>query len=469
MWCRRWFISIALLCLFAGITNAAKPNLVLVFIDDVGWGDFSCFGNKHVQTESIDRLASEGIRFTQFYVNSPICSPSRVAISTGQYPQRWRITSYLSNRKHNEERGIAQWLDPTAPMLARFLQQQGYATGHFGKWHMGGQRDVGEAPLITDYGFEKSLTNFEGLGPRVLAMKDAYDGSPVKPHTLGSDKLGDPNEITYVDRSLVTQSFTSAAIDFAKRAVDEGKPFYINIWPDDVHLPFFPPKARRGDGSKRKLYRGVLDTMDEQLGVMFEYIRNTPTLRDNTLVLVCSDNGPELGAGSALPLRGYKTHLYEGGIRSPLVVWGPGFVAPESAGEKNESTHFSAIDLAPSLLGLVDIGAEADFDGEVLTDTLLGKSSKSRTKPIFFRRPPDRDSFYGIADCPDLAVRHGKWKLLCEYDGSDVQLYDLANDAGESNNVAASNQAVATQLADDVVKWHESMPPDKGATYGRKK
>ena len=220
----------------------SRPNIVVVFIDDMGWGDLSCFGNKVIETENIDRLAAEGIRFEQFYVNSPICSPSRVAISTGQYPQRWRITSYLSNRKHNNARGIAQWLDLSAPMLAGMLHDSGYATGHFGKWHMGGQRDVGDAPLITEYGFDASLTNFEGLGPRVLAIKNAYNGKPTSRLTLGSDKLG-RGKITYEDRSLITQSFTAAAIDFVKKSVADEKPFYINVWPDDVHSPFFPPKS----------------------------------------------------------------------------------------------------------------------------------------------------------------------------------------------------------------------------------
>ena len=305
--------------------KSSQPNMVLVFIDDMGWGDFSCFGNDAIETENIDRLAGEGIRFEQFYVNSPICSPSRVAISTGQYPQRWRITSYLASRDLNIRRGMAQWLDPGAPMLARFLHDAGYATGHFGKWHMGGQRDVGEAPLISEYGFDASLTNFEGLGPRVLAICDAHDGKPTRRHTLGSDKLG-RGKITYVDRSLVTESFTSAAIEFIKQAAANDQPFYVNVWPDDVHSPFFPPAARRGDGEKRTLYHGVLDTMDEQLGELFDYIRGSEALRDNTLILVCSDNGPEQGAGRAGPFRGHKTQLYEGGIRSPLVVWGPGFV-----------------------------------------------------------------------------------------------------------------------------------------------
>src|SRR6188768_2504657 len=146
----------------------SRPNILVVLIDDMGWGDFSCFGNKEVETTNIDRLAAEGLRFEQFYVNAPICSPSRVALSTGHYPARWQITSFLNNRKENERRGMAQWLDPAAPMLARTLHDAGYATGHFGKWHMGGQRDVADAPLITQYGFEESLTSFEGLGPRIL-------------------------------------------------------------------------------------------------------------------------------------------------------------------------------------------------------------------------------------------------------------------------------------------------------------
>ena len=164
------FLTIFILVCYQSFSLAAKPNVVLVFIDDMGWGDFSCFGNTAAKTPKIDRLAKEGVRFEQFYVNSPICSPSRTAISTGQYPQRWRITSYLNNRKSNEKRGMAQWLDPKAPMLARSLQQAGYATGHFGKWHMGGQRDVNDAPPISAYGFDASLTNFEGMGPKLLPL-----------------------------------------------------------------------------------------------------------------------------------------------------------------------------------------------------------------------------------------------------------------------------------------------------------
>ena len=147
------------------------PNILFVLIDDMGYRDLSCFGGKRVKTPEIDRLAAEGMRFNQFYVGSPICSPSRVALMTGQYPNRWRITSYLDNRKANARRGMNNWLAPEAPSLARHLQQAGYHTAHVGKWHMGGQRDVGDAPLISAYGFDTSLTNFEGLGPRLLPRR----------------------------------------------------------------------------------------------------------------------------------------------------------------------------------------------------------------------------------------------------------------------------------------------------------
>ncbi|HBN76417.1 MAG TPA: N-acetylgalactosamine-6-sulfatase [Planctomycetaceae bacterium] len=460
-------VLVAFLLIPLNSSNAeSQPNVVLIFIDDMGWEDFSCFGNRDATTEHIDRMAGEGIRFEQFYVNSPICSPSRAAITTGQYPQRWQINSYLASRALNKSRGVANWLDLDAPVLGNMLHKAGYATGHFGKWHLGGQRDVGEAPLITDYGFDKSLTNFEGLGPRVLALCDAHNGKPIKRHALGSDTLG-RGTIEWVDRSLVTQSFTKAAIEFIRQSQRQDKPFYINLWPDDVHGPWYPPEARRGDGSKRELYLGVLETMDEQLGELFEVITSDPKLKQNTLILICSDNGPEPGAGSAGPFRGHKTMLYEGGIRSPLIAWGPGLMEKSVQGRVNQTSVFTAIDLVPSLLEITgtEPAKNVDFDGENLADVLLGQSDQSRQQPIYFRRPPDRDSFYGVEDLPDLAVRDRDWKLLCEYDGSQAELYDLKNDRGETRNVAAANSEIVNRLKKQVVDWQESMPADNGENW----
>jgi uncharacterized sulfatase len=192
-----------------------------------------------------------------------------------------------------------------------------------------------------------------------------------------------------------------------------------------------------------------------------------PKLRDNTLVLLCSDNGQEPGAGSAGPFRGSKATLYEGGVRSPLIVWGPGLVAAGKAGHHNETSVFSAIDLVPSLLRVAGASARAGvaFDGEELADTLLGKSTASRKNPLFWRRPPDRKTMpaFGVVEPqPDLATRDGNWKLLCEYDGSKPELYDLARDRAEATNIAAKHPDVARRLTASVVAWHKSMPPDNG-------
>ena len=437
---------------------AAQPNIVLVFIDDMGWGDFSCFGNKAARTPHIDRLAREGIRFEQFYVNSPICSPSRTAISTGQYPQRWRITSYLNNRKSNEKRGMAQWLDPKAPMLARSLQRAGYATGHFGKWHMGGQRDVAEAPAITEYGFDVSLTNFEGMGPKLLPLTLKPGWTEPRRIWADAERLG--QGVRWMQRSKITGGFVDESIAFIQKAAEAKQPFYINLWPDDVHSPFWPPVDKWADG-KRGLYHSVLQEMDRQLGELFDHIRDDPALRDNTLILVCSDNGPEQGAGSAGPFRGFKTQLYEGGIRSSLIAWG-GPVAKRN--HVNRTSVFSAIDLVPTLLDITGTPhpKHTKFDGESLPGTLLGQAAASRKAPIYFRRPPDRDSFYGDKDLPDLAVRDGQWKFLCEYDGSDPELYNLKTDRAETKNLAAKHSGLVSEFAKACIAWHKSMPPDNG-------
>ncbi len=464
-----FFLSVFFLSLSI-IAFAGPPNIVLIFIDDMGWGDFSCFGNQHAKTPHIDRLAKEGLRFDHFYVNSPICSPSRVAISTGQYPQRWKISSYLSNRDHNRKRGIAQWLDPQAPMLARSLKEGGYATGHFGKWHMGGQRNVNDAPPISDYGFEESLCNFEGMGPKLLPLTLKPGQTPARPNRLWEHGGILGKGARWMLRSKITEGFVNEAISFIEKAKNESKLFYLNLWPDDVHTPFWPPVDQWRDGSKRQLYLSVLEEMDRQLGKLIDHIRNDPTLTDNTLILACSDNGPEKGAGVTGPFRGYKTHLFEGGIRSPLVAWAPSLIHKKAQGTRNKDSIFSAIDLVPTLLDITGIKApgNTDFDGESLPDILLGKSHTSREQDLFFRRPPDRDSFYGVKDLPDLAIRSGKWKLLCEYDGSNPLLYDLSQDPGEKINLASTHLNKVKELSRKVRDWHHSMPPDNGPKMATK-
>jgi arylsulfatase A-like enzyme len=457
-------IAIQLFLPFWSVTADAapsKPNIVVVLIDDMGWSDLSCYGGK-ARTPAIDRMAKEGIRFTNFYSNAPICSPSRVALTTGQYPQRWRITSFLENRAANTRRGMAQWLDPAAPVLARELKKAGYATGHFGKWHMGGQRDVGDAPLLTEYGFDRTLTNFEGLGPRVLPVLNAHDGKPGKRYDLGSAKLG-RGGIRWEDRSVVTASFVREAVEFIDEAQSAGKPFFINLWPDDVHSPFFPPEALARKNGKRELYQAVVTAMDQQLGVLFERLRGDEKLRENSLVLITSDNGPEPGAGSAGPLRGAKGSLYEGGIRGPLVVWAPGLVADEKAGSTNTTSALSSIDLNRSLHALTGTPLPDGVtpDGEDFSETLTGSAERQRSAPIFWRRPPDRPG-PPEAPYPDLAAREGRWKCHVSYDGKTVRLFDLIDDGAEARDVAAGYPDIASRLSKAALAWNAGLPADAG-------
>ncbi|MFM2210831.1 MAG: hypothetical protein RL639_25 [Verrucomicrobiota bacterium] len=459
------FLCLLASALLLGATEPTKPNIVFVLIDDMGWGDFSCFGNTEAKTPNIDRLAAEGLRFSQFYVNSPICSPSRCAFVTGQYPQRWRINSFLDNRAENTRRGNAQWLDPQAPTLARTLRSAGYATGHFGKWHLGGQRDVDDAPAIAAYGYDASLTNFEGMGPKLLPLTLKPGDKEPKKIWADAERLGGP--VTWMNRTEITTGYADAALRFIDAAAAKHQPFYVDLWPDDVHSPYFPP-LEKWSPEKRRIYLAVLEEMDRQLGRLCERVRGDATLRDNTVIVICSDNGPEPGAGSAGPFRGKKSQLFEGGLRSSLVVWAPGLMEKSRLGTLDATSVFAAMDLSPTLARLAGAKAPAGLDGADLSGTLLGHTPASHPGPIFWRRPPERKVWLPALAVPqpDLAVRDGDWKLLCEYDGSKPLLYDLARDQGETTDLAAREPAVVARLTAAVLAWHRSMPADNGPALG---
>jgi uncharacterized sulfatase len=450
-------------CLAADAQGPGRLNVLFVLLDDMGYRDLSCFGGTRAATPEVDRLAREGVRFNQFYVGSPICSPSRVALTTGQYPARWRVTSYLDNRQANRRRGIADWLAPEAPSLARFLQKAGYYTAHVGKWHMGGQRDVGDAPAISAYGFDASVTNFEGLGPRILArFAPRADGTPFRHGpTDTAAKLGDSKEIQWVERHRVTEAFVDRAIAEMEAARQKGKPFFVNLWPDDVHSPCQAPPGMQGDGSPVAQYLGVLREADRQLGRAFEYVRSRPELRDNTIVMLCSDNGHEPGMGSGGELRGQKGQLYEGGIRSPLIVWWPGGMPKNAAGTANDATVVTGMDIAPSLLALTGVAAPAGvaFDGIDLSQALAGRAAAARGQAVMWVRPPDRPGPRG--NLPDLAIRDGRWKLLVSRDGTRAELFDVTADPNERTNVAAGNAEVVARLTRQVVAWEKQVTPAK--------
>ncbi len=456
-------LFILLIVAFLSLTSSAqkKTNILFVFIDDMGYADLGCYGNTNVQTPNIDQLAKEGILFTQFYVNAPICSPSRTAVTTGQYPGRWGITSYIDNRKANENRGMKNFLDLSAPSVARNIQNAGYYTAHIGKWHMGGGRDVGDAPMITKYGFDESVTQFEGLGERFLAT---YETLNLQDSTRGLEKqsaqLGNGN-ISWAKRENFTQIFVDRTISAIEKAQKANKPFYINLWPDDIHTPLEPPENLRGDLSVQARFQGVMNEMDKHMGRLFEFIRKNPELRENTLIVFTSDNGPDKAVNNAGVLRGYKTNLYEGGFREPFIAWWPGKIPEKVAGTENTKTVVAGIDLP--LIFMEVAGAKPDkniqYDGENMLDAISGKEQKIRSKPIFWIRPPDRPGYNGDND-PDLAIRKGDYKLLMDFDGSNVQLYNLENDISESDNLAKIDSEKARELKSELQNWFENYPLD---------
>ncbi len=437
---------------------APRPNVILVLVDDAGYADFPFLDNIESWTPHIDRLAREGIRFTRFYTNSPICSPSRAALATGRFPARVGITSFLASHRQNQVRRMPDWLDPATPTLARALQSAGYATGHFGKWHLGGGRDVGVAPLISEYGFDESLTQFEGLGDRVLPLMPGRRGQQRTRLPLGaaSESLG-RGEVRWQNREENTSAFVEGALEFVHVAESDGQPFYVNVWPDDVHTPLVPPPGDPRESTKRERYLAVLKRMDSQLGELFDAVRANPKLRNNTLVVVTSDNGPEPGAGSAGKLRGSKGQLFEGGIREPLVVWGPGLVDAAAVDGTNDTSILSSVDLVASLFHLAGAEVPKDIDGEDLSATLLGHRRDTREAPLFWVAPPDRRGS-PRKSLPAIAVREDKWKLLIDGDGQGVRLYDVGADPLETCDIAEQHSEVVARLQEITLDWVRQLP-----------
>ena len=256
----------------------------------------------------------------------------------------------------------------------------------------------------------------------------------------------------------MTGAFTARTIEFIKKSAGEGRPFYVNLWPDDVHAPLFPPGDSSAITDSQQRYLRVLEAMDAQLAPLFDYLRANPQVGKNTIVIVTSDNGPVENAGSTGSLRGHKTVLYEGGIREPLIVWAPGRIHGEMVGRTNSTSWFSAFDVARSLLKLAHVADPAgiQLDGEDVSETLVGNEQRSRAQPLFWSRPSyrpgsDEDQW------PDVAVRDGSWKLLCQDDGSRAELFEIVNDPQETTNLAEQHPDGATRLTVAAKEWAQTI------------
>ncbi len=414
----------------------------------MGYGDIGCYGGRFVPTPRIDQLATEGTKFIQFYAAAPLCSPSRTAFTTGMFPARWRITSYLQTRAGNRQCEMADFLDPKAPSIARTLKAAGYVTGHFGKWHMGGGRDVTNAPPFTEYGFDEHSSTYESPDP--------------DPTITGTNWIWSKyDKVKRWDRSAY---FVDKTLDFLRR--HKGQPCYVNLWPDDVHTPWVPKgtdldQRRRDKDESPVNFKPVLAEYDKQVGRLMDGLKELG-IDDNTIVIFSSDNGPapSFQGKRSGGLRGCKDSLYDGGTRMPLIVRWPGHVP---AGRVDEKTVMGGVDFFLMFCKLTGTTPppDAPFDGEDLTGAFFGKTIE-RQKPLFWeygrnhvsfefpRNPRDRS--------PNVAVRDGKWKLLVNADGTGVELYDMLADRAEAQNVADANPDVAIRLKDEALQWRKSVP-----------
>jgi arylsulfatase A-like enzyme len=466
-------VMILLLFLLSGCNageEQAPPNVLIIFIDDMGYGDLSCYGNQVVQTPHMDALAAGGIRFTNFYVNSPICSPSRVALNTGCYPQRFGIHSYIDGSKENNRRSMNHFLDPTAPTLAKVLQENGYATGHFGKWHMGGGRDLGEVPYPAEYGYDRTLVSFEGIGDRVL-----FPGDWLCEQSAALGK----GEITWAPKHRSTAIYVDHALEFIRSAGDE--PFFINLCPNDVHDAHLPEQGSTkkwenvtGNPFKQKFY-AVLEEMDRQVGRLITSWDSLGKM-DHTIVILASDNGPtdwgfyyeperypegytgELEPpGFTGPLSGRKWSLYEGGIREPCIVHWKSSIRP---GMIDSTTMITAMDLFPSLCSLLGVECPDQLDGTDKSRALVGKPMK-KVPPVMW----EYASYPGgsiqpgnaVHRAPSLAMRDGPWKLLVNTDGTDVQLYNLEQNPGETINLSTKEPGLVQHMTAELLAWRKSL------------
>jgi arylsulfatase A-like enzyme len=422
---------------------ANRPNIVVILADDLGPGDVGCYGGTIAPTPNLDRMAREGTRFTQYYAASPICSPSRCGLITGHFPARWKITSFLQTQAGNRGCEQADYLDPKAPSLQRALKAAGYAAAHFGKWHLGGGRDVTDPPKFAAYGYDEHAGTWE---------------SP-QPHpdiTAGNWIWSDKDKVKRWDR---TAFFIDRTLDFLKRHQD--RPCFVNVWLDDPHTPWVPSAdAKKGDSAAN--LRAVMVENDRQIGRLLDGLKGLGIEKD-TLVLFASDNGPlpTFKGDRAIGLRGSKLSLYEGGVRVPLIACWPGCVP---AGRVDETTVLSAVDLFPTFCALAGAELPKDMrpDGEDRSAALLGKAAPARAKPLFWEYGRNEQFFRypgNKADrSPNVAVRDGSWKLLVNANGTGAELYDLAADPKETKNLAAEKPAAVRRLKDAALAWRKSLP-----------
>ncbi|MEM1442482.1 MAG: sulfatase, partial [Verrucomicrobiota bacterium] len=438
-------------------SNDSPPNFVVIFCDDLGYGDLSSFGNPSIHTPHLDRMVVEGQKWTQFYVASPVCTPSRAGLLTGRYPIRSGMTS--------AERVVlfpdsANGLPTSEVTIAEVLKQKDYATAMIGKWHLGHLPEF----LPINQGFDSyygipysnDMDFVKGDAPNYRKMAEDPNWYPDTTNYLVPLIENDKEIERPVDQNTLTTRLTERSVEFIKQ--NKEGPFFLYLAHPQPHIPLFvhPDSLGKSMGS---LYGDVIEEIDRSVGAILETLRETG-LDQNTVVLFSSDNGPWLSfkthGGSAGPLRAGKGTTFEGGQRVPTIFWGPGIVAPGMVREMG-----STLDLMKTFATLAGVESPSDrkMDSLDLSPVLRGEGEGPREEFHYWTRAELH------------AIRSGKWKLHLKQRepiqyGRAVELempelYDLVADISEAHNVAEAHPEVVEELMEKV-QSHLENTADSG-------
>lgn len=391
-----------------------KPNIIFIFADDLGYGDLGCFGAVDIKTPNIDRLANDGIKFTDFYSASSICSPSRAAFLTGKLPQRLGINGVFFPESHTG-------LSPLETTIPELLKKQNYVTGMIGKWHLGHR--------------QKFLPLQQGF--------DSYFGIPYS-NDMASVVYYRGNDVEKfnVDQQYITKTYTEEALSFIE--ANKQKPFFLYLGHNMPHVPIYASPNFKGK-SKRGLYGDVIEELDWSVGEILKKLKKE-NLLENTLVVFSSDNGPWLvmkdHGGSAGELRGGKMYTFEGGMRVPTIAMWKGKIKPNTISKELASQ----MDWLPTFSKIAGIEVSDQIDGQDISKVLLGIGKRAKSNYLFL-------------DGKRLdAYRKGDWKVKLPFKGfkgtrwkdkveaHDTLLFNLKKDPGEKSNLFDENKEQAREL-----------------------
>jgi arylsulfatase A-like enzyme len=430
--------------------GAAPPNVVFILIDDMGWADGSCFGSKYYQTPNLNRLASEGTRFTQAYASCAVCSPTRAAIQTGKAPARLHITDWISGEKAPAKSRFRlpewqQYLPLEETTLGEAFKKLGYTTAHIGKWHLGNS-----SYFPQHQGFDTNIAGGHIGHPASYFWPYGEAGASHRVPGLAArgGKSGD----------YLTDQLTDEALGFIE--ANRSRPFFLQLWHYTVHSPLMGKpdlvekygKTLGSNGQSNAVYAAMVQSMDESVGRILQKL-DALKISDRTIVVFTSDNGGAVHFGkppatSNLPLRLGKGFAYEGGLRVPLLVRAPGVGRPGMVCD----TPVISTDFFPTLLELAGAGPEAAqtaVDGRSFVPLLRGEARPPHTE-LFWHYP---HYWNGGKVSPYSVARIGDWKLIRFYETDREELYNLKEDPSEEHDLAGTETARRRELGTRLSSW----------------